>query len=171
MLSLDLGTISEYGEFEPSEGCLRAVKHYPPAHGNEGIISPVFAGLIALNPNMCNVQFATGYTLSRYLAKYIVAIDLYNTIRISPPKPHNEENTFEVHGQELPNQKITGNRIQEAKRKRGTKGQCEDCKSQGGSSIQRCRILHDALRVQPDHDQHRLPQYKFQAIRPTRRPR
>ena len=122
MLSLDLGTISEYGEFEPSEGCLRAVKHYPPAHGNEGIISPVFAGLIALNPNMCNVQFATGYTLSRYLAKYIVAIDLYNTIRISPPKPRNEENTFEVHGQELPNQKITGNRIQEAKRKRGTKG-------------------------------------------------
>ena len=122
MVSLGLGTVTDNGTFMPSEKCLQAMKHYPPAHGNEGIISPVFAGLIAINPNMSNVQFATGYTLSRYLAKYIVAVDLYNTIRITPPKKSDEQNTFTIHGQELPNQKVTGNRIQETKRKRSTNG-------------------------------------------------
>ena len=116
MVELGLGE-SHHGIFHPIADCLKAVKHYPPAHGNEGLVSPVFAGLMPINPNMCNVQFATGYTLSRYLAKYLVSIDLYNTIRITPPKPPpQDQNTYHVYGEELPNQKITGNRLQQEKR-------------------------------------------------------
>jgi hypothetical protein len=86
LVMLGLGTKDDGGNFIPLHKSLVAVKHYPPAHGDEGIISPVFAGLLPLNPNMGNAQFASGYTLSRYLAKYIVSIDMYNTIKISPPK-------------------------------------------------------------------------------------
>jgi hypothetical protein len=70
---------------------------------------------------MGNVQFASGYTLSRYLAKYIVAIDVYNTITIRPPKANDEPNTFQVEGEELPNQKITGNRLAQQKREKKEK--------------------------------------------------
>ena len=106
-----LARVSATGEFVPLANCLKAIKHYPPAHGDEGIIQPVFGSLAARNPNMGNVQFATGYTLSRYLTKYIVMMDLYNAFRITPPKPTEDPNTFHVHGTELMNQKITGNRI------------------------------------------------------------
>jgi hypothetical protein len=116
MVSLGFGTKDKAGRFVASVKCLHSVKHYPPAHGDEGIISPVFAGLLPLNPNMGNVQFASGYTLSRYLAKYIVSIDMYNTITITPPKPNDDPNTFNIEGEELPNQKITGNRITQEKR-------------------------------------------------------
>jgi hypothetical protein len=116
LVMLGLGTKDDGGNFIPLHKSLVAVKHYPPAHGDEGIISPVFAGLLPLNPNMGNAQFASGYTLSRYLAKYIVSIDMYNTIKISPPQNKDEPNTFNVEGEELPNQKITGNRIQQEAR-------------------------------------------------------
>ena len=82
----DNGKLPRFISCGTIESVVTATGECPPAHGNEGIIPPVFAGLIAINPNMSNVQFATGYTLSRYLAKYIVAVDLYNTIRITPPK-------------------------------------------------------------------------------------
>jgi len=121
LVSLGLGSLDDQGRFVPSEKRLQASKHYPPAHGNEGIISPVFAALLPLNPNMGNAQFATGYTLSRYLAKYIVAVDSYNTITISPPKPKEDPNTYNVVGEELPNQKITGNRMRQEKRARAKK--------------------------------------------------
>lgn len=121
MVALDLGRVDDKGKFIPSEKRLQALKHYPPAHGNEGIISPVFAGLLPLNPSMGNVQFASGYTLSRYLAKYIVAVDIYNTITIRPPKEKDEPNTFHVEGEELPNQKITGNRMNQQKREKKEK--------------------------------------------------
>jgi len=103
--------------FEALEQCLVAKKHYPPAHGDEGIISPTFGTLLPLNPNTDNVQFATGYTLSRYLAKYIMSIDLYNVINIRPPRPTGDSNTYEVKGDLQLNQKITGNRIHKPKTK------------------------------------------------------
>lgn len=82
--------------FEPLVECLEAKKHIPPAHGNEGIISPVPGSLMARNPNTSNIQFTTGYTLSRYLAKYVVSIDVYNVLRICPPRPRENQDTFHV---------------------------------------------------------------------------
>ena len=111
LVALGLARKETNGKFEPLHESLRPVKHYPPAHGNEGIIQPVFGALMARNPNMSNVQFPTGYTLSRYLAKYIVTIDKYNTINISAPKANDDPETFVVRGEQLPNQKITSNRM------------------------------------------------------------
>jgi len=123
--------------FEALEKCLVAKKHHPPAHGDEGIISPTFGSLLAVNPNMDNVQFATGYTLSRYLAKYIMSIDLYNVINIRPPRPTGNSNTYEVQGEHELNQKITGNRIQKAK----TKGKGSDSRTPKGRE---CRAMNVA---------------------------
>ena len=116
LVSLGLARLTHNGKFVPLHHTLKAVKHYPPAHGDEGIIQPVFGSLTARNPNMGNVQFPSGYTLSRYLAKYIVMLDLYNTIQIKAPLVKGDDNTFDVHGRELPNQKITGNRLQNKER-------------------------------------------------------
>lgn len=96
--------------FEPLEPCLLARKHVPPAHGNEGMISPVPGRLVAINPNTDNIQYTTGYTLARYLAKYIVSVDCYNVISIKPPSPEQDSRTFNVQGELLLNTKVTGNR-------------------------------------------------------------
>ena len=102
-------------EFIPLLPCLQNLKHIPPAHGNEGIISPVSGMLIARNPNSDNLQFTTGYLLSRYLAKYILSVDLNNVITIKPPTYDNENennnNTYTIDGKQILNTKITSNKI------------------------------------------------------------
>ena len=98
-------------ELDPLIDELKATVHIPPAHGNEGIIYPVSGTLSARNPNTDNLKFTTGYFLSRYLAKYILSIDLYNTIDISPPTPIGFPDTYNIRGQELLNTKITSNKI------------------------------------------------------------
>jgi hypothetical protein len=110
---VELIEVSDLGEMIPLCDCLKAEKHYPPAHGNEGIIQPVIGALFSRNPNMSNVQHPTGYTLNRYLTKYILTIDLYNTITITPPRSDGSQNEalhYQLEATELPNQKITSNR-------------------------------------------------------------
>ena len=98
--------------FDPLVPCLKAQKHIPPARSNDGIISPVPGVLVARNPSSSNIQFTTGYLLSRYLAKYVASIDAYNVINIQPPDPRNNQDTFDVTGSMQLNTKITGNKIQ-----------------------------------------------------------
>ena len=104
--------------FEPLLDSLKAVKHVPPAHGNEGIISPVPGRLVACNPNTSNLQFTTGYFLSRYLAKYVASIDAYNVIRINTPKPGDDPDCYGVEGTLQLNTKITGNKLKMKKNAR-----------------------------------------------------
>jgi len=104
--------------FEPTIDSLKAKKHVPPANGNEGIVSPVPGKLIARNPNACNIQFTTGYLISRYLAKYVASIDEYNVIKITPPKATDDPNTFNVEGHVQLNTKITGNKIHQQKKRK-----------------------------------------------------
>ena len=78
---------------------LLAIKHVPPAHGNEGIISPVAGSLVAQNLCSDNIQFPTGYTFSRYLTKYIVPVDNYNIIKVKPPNSDSDSNAFHVQGE------------------------------------------------------------------------
>jgi hypothetical protein len=111
--SVGLGTTNDSGEFIPLHKCLESKKHYPPSHGNEGIIQPVIGPLFVRNPNMSNVQHPTGYTLNRYLTKYILSIDTYNSITIRP-SPRDQQG-LQIEAEELPNQKITANRIKRQK--------------------------------------------------------
>lgn len=98
-------------EFKPTVDCLQAKKHVPPANGNEGIITPVPGHLIARNPNTCNIQFTTGYLLSRYLAKYVASIDAYNVIKITPPQSDFPNGPYHAEGEMQLNTKITTNKI------------------------------------------------------------
>jgi hypothetical protein len=118
MCELELARIDGDGKFVPLHSSLESKKHCPPAHGDEGIIQPVFGSLFARNPNMGNVQHPTNYTLSRYLTKYILSRDKCNVVTINAPLPGKVSDVvaYRVSAEELPNQKITGNRIAEQKR-------------------------------------------------------
>lgn len=107
--------------FDPLIPQLRATKHVPPAHGHEGIISPVPGNLIVRNPNTMNIQFCTGYFISRYLAKYCASIDAYNVIKITPPTNPTDPDVYRVDGTMQLNTKITGNRIAQQSKDGGTK--------------------------------------------------
>ena len=108
-------------DFIPLLSCLQNIKHVPPAHGNEGLISPVSGMLMARNPNTDNLQFTTGYLLSRYLAKYILSVDLNNVITIKPPVETEENNNiYQVSGKQILNTKITGNKILNDKQQQET---------------------------------------------------
>ena len=98
-------------QFQPLVKSLIARKHVPPAHGHEGIISPVAGTLVAINPSSDNLQFPTGYTLSRYLAKYVLSVDTYNVLKIKPPTKNDQPDTYRVEGQMLLNTKVTSNKI------------------------------------------------------------
>ena len=95
---------------------MKAIKHVPPSHGDEGIISPVPGYLVAINPNSDNIQFPTGYTLPRYLTKYLASVDVYNLLRVCVPPKDDKEECFTVFGEELLNNKVTRNRLAQSKK-------------------------------------------------------
>ena len=128
--------------FVPAHPCLVAVKHTPPACGNEGIISPVPGWLVSRNPNSCNIQFTTGYLIMRYLAKYVASIDQYNVIRITPPTKDEAKDTLKVDGKLQLNTKITGNRIHHQRNQPKTSGRFPKGKQARGINISEAYMLH-----------------------------
>lgn len=98
-------------DFVPLLDWLDPIKHIPPAHGDEGIISPVIGVLVAINPNTDNCQLTSGYFISRYLAKYISKIDEYGRIYVTPPKSLSDPGRFDIDGKTVLNTKITSNKL------------------------------------------------------------
>ena len=106
---LGLATTDDECKFVPLVDWLQSLKHYPPAQGNEGIISPVVGALVARNPNADNCQITSGHFISRHLNKYMVKVDQYGHIGIQAPEKGSMDNEFRVQGETLLNTKITSN--------------------------------------------------------------
>ena len=98
-------------EFVPLLHWLDPIKHIPPSHGDEGIISPVIGVLVAINPNTDNCQLTSGYFISRYLAKYISKIDECGRIYVTPPKSLSDPGSFDIDGKTVLNTKISSNKF------------------------------------------------------------
>jgi predicted GIY-YIG superfamily endonuclease len=115
LMTLDLYEPNELvGAPTPVHPVLRATKHYPPACGTEGIISPCSGRLFALHGSSDNVQWVTGaYFSSRYLAKYVASIDEHNRVQVGAGKYPDE---LKLDQNLLHNTKITGNAMQEKKK-------------------------------------------------------
>ena len=112
--------------FEPLFEFLKNQKHVAPSTKNQGLISPVCGPLVAINPNSDNLQHCTGFTVLRYIIKYITTIDLYNQMRIGGPKFNKEKTICQVEGEMLRNTKITSNKIaqeQKNSKEKRTQGQ------------------------------------------------
>jgi hypothetical protein len=62
----------------PLHPLLVAKKHFPPARGCEGIISPYDGRLFAAHRSNDNLKQVTTYFTARYLAKYVAGIDEHN---------------------------------------------------------------------------------------------
>ena len=98
-------------EFVPLVDWLKCVKHYPPAQGDEGIISPVVGALISRNPNCDNCQMTCGHFMSRHLNKHMLKIDKCGQMSIEPPEKGTVNNKFKVNAETVLNTKITSNNI------------------------------------------------------------
>lgn len=98
---------------------LRAVKHFPPAVGGEGNISPCNGKLFAACLSNNNLKYVTSYLASRYLAKYVAAIDENNRVYLSsnPTDAHEIKGKMEF----LYNTKITSSAINEEKKQEKSK--------------------------------------------------
>ena len=90
---------------------LSMIRHVPRCDRRDGIISPVGGKLFVLNPSAQNLQFPTGYSLLRYLTKYVTEVDAVATVHCFPPSPRNE-NKFRGNVEILNNTKITSVRKQ-----------------------------------------------------------
>jgi hypothetical protein len=118
---LSLGMIQEDRDpennlkFVPTETWSRIMstkKHIPPARGDEGIISPGNPSLLVVNPCVQNLQYTTGYLLSRYLAEYIAEVDKNNKVIF---KASGIEEGIKVEGQLTGNTKISRVKLREEK--------------------------------------------------------
>jgi hypothetical protein len=86
-------------------------KHIPPARGDEGVISPINPSLFVMNPCVQNLQYTTGYLLSRYLAEYIAEVDKNYKV-IFKASSGTEEGT-KIEGELTGNTKISGVKLRE----------------------------------------------------------
>jgi hypothetical protein len=87
-------------------------KHIPPARGDEGVISLINPSLFVMNPCVQNLQYATGYLLSRYLAEYIAEVDKNNKVIF---KASGTEEGTKIEGELTGNTKISGVKLCEEK--------------------------------------------------------
>jgi hypothetical protein len=87
-------------------------KQIPPARGDEGLISPINPSLFVMNPCVQNLQYTTGYLLSRYLAEYIAEVDKNNKVIL---KASGTEEGTKIKGELTGNTKILGVKLREEK--------------------------------------------------------
>ena len=87
------------------EQSLVARRHVPPTNADDGIISPVLAPLIVMNPNSNNVQYLDGIGVTRYLASYCAQVDECNRLYVHAPNFH-DRSTFKVEAESVGNTKI-----------------------------------------------------------------
>ena len=92
---------------------LKAVKHFPPAVGGEGSISACNGKLFAACLSNNNLKYVTSYLASRYLAKYVAAIDENNRVYLSSNPI--DANEIKAKLEFLYNTKITSSAIFEKK--------------------------------------------------------
>ena len=110
--------LQEVGVFDnegkPLHGILKAQRHYAASFPDEGVISECNARLFAATLSNMNIQLCTGYSTSRYIAKYVAGIDEHNKIHVSVDK--NETNSLQMKMELLMNTKVGGSRIFENKK-------------------------------------------------------
>gem|GEM_PF-6457593 len=99
---------------------LEAKRYIPPTSAEDGILSPVIARLVIINPNSDNAQYLDSYGVSKYLAKYVTDIDETARIYLKPPSAA-RPNTYTVDVEEVGNTKITGVAIMEDKKSKQKK--------------------------------------------------
>jgi hypothetical protein len=118
---LNLGMIEEVRDLEDnlklvsSETWSRMMctkKHIPPARGDGCVISPINPSLFVMNPCVQNLQYTTGYLLSRYLAEYIVEVDKNNKVIF---KASGTEEVTKIEGELTGNTKISEVKLREEK--------------------------------------------------------
>jgi predicted GIY-YIG superfamily endonuclease len=63
------------GTFTPKHPLLRSQRALPPVRREDGNMSPVVARLFLATRSMLNAQYCTGYSVTRYVTKYITKMD------------------------------------------------------------------------------------------------
>ena len=113
--SLKLCDLEQHEDLLYLDRRLEAKRHIPPTNANEGVISPVLARLVIMNPNSDNVQHTDSYGVSKYLAKYVTGVDQGSRIYLKAPK-HDTPNAIHLHSESIGNTKITSIAMQERKK-------------------------------------------------------
>ena len=104
------------GKWIIKESCLQAVKHYPPSCAGDGKISPCNGRLFAATRSSQNLQFCTGYLVSRYLAKYVAGVDEHNRVRVGIASQ--QQTDLELQMEMLGNMKITSSIIKDKEKQK-----------------------------------------------------
>ena len=102
------------GTWEMLNDKLVASIHYPPANSAEGIISPCNGWLFVATCSHQNLKRCTGYLASRYLAKYVAAVDQHNRVFVGAMGQ--AENSVRLRQEFLANTKITSSAMHEETR-------------------------------------------------------
>ena len=93
---------------------LRCTRHLPPVRKGEQNMSPVHGAIFAAMRSMSNVQVVSGYTIARYVTKYLIKVDK-NSHTVCRVNPHDASRVAAKH-QFLYNTKIAESNRNEMKR-------------------------------------------------------
>ena len=100
--------------FEGEHELLQCTRHYPPVRAGEHSMSPVHGALFAAMRSMSNVQVVAGYTIARYVTKYLIKVDK-NSHTVCRVSAHDESKVSAKHSF-LFNTKIAQSNTNETKR-------------------------------------------------------
>ena len=98
--------LEHHEELKYVDKSLVAKRHIPATSAANGVISPVLARLVIINPNSDNVQYLDSYGVAKYMAKYIAGVDENHRIYICPPK-QDQLSTVQIESEKTGNTKIT----------------------------------------------------------------
>jgi predicted GIY-YIG superfamily endonuclease len=111
--------VDDPSRFEGEHELLRCTRHFPPVRAGEQNMSPVHGAIFAAMRSMSNVQIVSGYTIARYVTKYLIKQDK-NSHTVCRVSPHDESRVMAKHTF-LYNTKIAVSNANEMKRIKGNK--------------------------------------------------
>jgi len=115
----DVPPLYDPSSFEGEHELLQCKRHYPPVRAGERNMSPVHGRIFAAMRSMSNVQVVSGYTIARYVTKYLIKVDK-NSHTVFRANPH-DESVVKAKHTFLYNTKIAVSNANEMKRIRGNK--------------------------------------------------
>ena len=104
------------GAFEPIVEELICKRIIPACRREEGCISPVVADFFVVAFSSHNVQAMTCYSMARYVAKYVAAVDQNNLIIFHADNNRRKSNAVRMEHVVQKNTKVTTSRINQEKR-------------------------------------------------------